>query len=80
MFPSSSDSEIEPAHGTLVLIAHAQMPHVNAYTDVSVWARGRTLGLNLPSRPYFGHARSEGSDETGAYAQTRLRFRCSPMR
>ena len=53
----------EPEHKILVFIAYAQIPLINAYTDVPCGNSGLHVGLSLHRHPYFACACSEGSSE-----------------
>ena len=50
--------------GFTVLIAYAQIPLINAYTDVPCGNRGLHVGLSLHRHPYFVCACSEGESES----------------
>ena len=49
-------------HEISVLMAYAQMPLINAHTDVSSQTRGLIFHLSLHICPYFVYASSEGSN------------------
>ena len=48
------------APGNLVLIAHAQMPLVNAYADLSNGPRGLIFGVCHHLHPFLVYASHEG--------------------
>ena len=45
-------------------LAHAQVPLINAHSDISCKARCQKFGLSLNLHPYFEYASSKGSSET----------------
>ena len=46
------------------MIAYAQMPLMNAHTDISSEVGGSKFGLSLHIHPYFVYASSEDSAES----------------
>ena len=48
----------------LVLIAYAQIFHINDHSDISRVARGLNFGLSPHLHPYFVYTSSEGSGES----------------
>ena len=48
---------------TLIIIAYARIPLINAIADISSKARDLNFGLNLHLYPYFVHVSSERSGE-----------------
>ena len=52
------------AHESLVLIAFAQKPPLNAHADLHTVARGLNFGLTLHLHQNFVYASSEGSGES----------------
>ena len=58
----TSKGEISgPMHEILVLIAFAQIPHLNTYADVTCKARGSLFSLSLHLHPYSVHVSSKAS-------------------
>ena len=48
---------------SMVLIAYAQMPLINAHADVISTARGLSFGMSIQLHPCFVYTSSKGSGE-----------------